>query len=129
MNANSAGSPLKRSPSPPCRSTVPAGPRPAALVPVGGLGVVVLRPGHCARSASSGHPGGDGARGGLLGHAVVADHRVEAAPGVGVLGGVVGLQRGRDAALVLRGKQQQDQPMRTQKPLRVVVVGLEEEQL
>lgn len=42
-------------------------------------------------------------RGGLLGHAVVADHRVEAPPGVGVLGGVVGLQRGRDASLVLQG--------------------------
>ena len=94
---------------------VPLSPRLAALVRVGGLGVVVLRPGHRARTAASGHPGGDGARGGLLGHAVVADHRVEAAPGVGVLGGVVGLQRGRDAALVLRGKQQQDQPMRTQK--------------
>lgn len=47
-------------------------------------------------------PGGDRVRGGLLGHAVVADHRVEAAPGVGVLGGVVRLQRGRDAPLVLR---------------------------
>lgn len=46
-------------------------------------------------------PGGDGVRGGLLGHAVVADHRVEAAPGVGVLGGVVRLQRGWDTPLVL----------------------------
>lgn len=42
-------------------------------------------------------------RGGLLGHAVVADHRVEAPPGVGVLGGVVGLQRSWDASLVLQG--------------------------
>lgn len=42
-------------------------------------------------------------RGGLLGHAVVADHRVEAPPGVGVLRGVVGLQRSRDASLVLQG--------------------------
>lgn len=48
-------------------------------------------------------PGGDRVRGGLLGHAVVADHRVEAAPRVGVLGGVVGLQRRRDAPFVLLG--------------------------
>lgn len=47
-------------------------------------------------------PGGDRVRGGLLGHAVVADHCVEAAPRVGVLSGVVRLQRGRDTPLVLR---------------------------
>lgn len=47
-------------------------------------------------------PGGDRVRGGLLGHAVVADHGVEAASGVGVLSGVVRLQRGRDTPLVLR---------------------------
>ena len=46
-------------------------------------------------------PGGDGVRGGLLGHAVVADHCVETAPGVGVLGGVVGFEGGWDAPLVL----------------------------
>lgn len=46
-------------------------------------------------------PGGDGVRGGLLGHAVVADHCVEATPGVGILSGVVRLQRGRDTPLVL----------------------------
>lgn len=42
-------------------------------------------------------------RGGLLGHAVVADHCVEAAPRVGILGSVVSLKGGWDAALVLRG--------------------------
>lgn len=50
----------------------------------------------------SGQPGGDRVRGGLLGHAVVADHCVEAAPGVGILGSVVGLQGGWDTPLVLR---------------------------
>lgn len=72
---------------------------PSVALAARGLGVVLLprRP--------SGQPGGDGVRGGLLGHAVVADHRVEAAPGVGVLGGVVRLQGGRDAPLVLRGKE------------------------
>lgn len=73
-------------------------PTPSVALAARGLGVVLLprRP--------SGQPGGDGVRGGLLGHAVVADHRVEAAPGVGVLGGVVRLQGGRDAPLVLQGK-------------------------
>lgn len=60
-----------------------------------GFGVVRLPP------CSSGQPGGDGVRGGLLGHAVVADHRVEAAPRVGILGSVVGLQRGWNTPLVL----------------------------
>lgn len=60
----------------------------------GGLSVVLS-------ARSSRQPGGDGVRGGLLGHAVVADHCVEAAPGVGVLSSVVGLQRSWDTALVL----------------------------
>lgn len=42
-------------------------------------------------------------RGGLLGHAVVADHCIETAPGVGILGSVVGLKRGWDTPLVLWG--------------------------
>lgn len=46
-------------------------------------------------------PGGDRVGGGLLGHAVVADHCVEATPGVGVLGSVVGLKRSWDTPLVL----------------------------
>lgn len=50
---------------------------------------------------SSRQPGGDRVRGGLLGHAVVADHCVESAPGVGVLGGVVRFEGGWDAPLVL----------------------------
>lgn len=54
-------------------------------------------------SRPSRQPGGDGVRGGLLGHAVVTDHCVEAAPRVGILGSVVGLQRGWDTPLVLRG--------------------------
>lgn len=58
-----------------------------------GFGVVPARP--------SGQPGGDGVRGGLLGHAVVADHCVETAPRVGILGRVVGLKRGGDTPLVL----------------------------
>ena len=57
---------------------------------------VMLLPRHPSRK-----PGGDRVWGGLLGHAVVADHCVEAAPGVGVLRSVVGLQRGRDTPLVL----------------------------
>lgn len=61
-----------------------------------GLRVVLLP------SRPSRQPGGDGVRGGLLGHAVVADHCVETAPRVGVLGGVVRLQRGWDTPLVLR---------------------------
>lgn len=63
------------------------------------LGVVLL-PRRPARQ-----PGGNGVRGGLLGHAVVADHSVEAAPGVGVLSRIVRLQRGRDTSLVLRGRE------------------------
>lgn len=66
----------------------------------GGFSVMRL-PSRAARQ-----PGGDGVRGGLLGHAVVTDHCVEAAPRVGVLGGVVGLQRGWDTALVLGGEQE-----------------------
>lgn len=58
-------------------------------------------------SCSSRQPRGDGVRGGLLGHAVVADHCVEAAPRVGVLGSVVGLQRGWDAPLMLGGRREQ----------------------
>lgn len=50
---------------------------------------------------SSRQPGGDRVRGGLLGHAVVADHCVETAPRVGILGSVVSLKGGWDAALVL----------------------------
>lgn len=47
-------------------------------------------------------PWWDGAWHGLLSHAaVVADHRVEAATGVSILGGVVGLKGGWDASLVL----------------------------
>lgn len=46
-------------------------------------------------------PRPDGAGSALLGHTVVADDRVEAAPGAGVLGRVVSVQRGRDTALVL----------------------------
>lgn len=63
------------------------------------LGVVRLSP----RPARQ--PGGNGVRGGLLGHAVVADHSVEAAPGGGVLSRIVRLQRGRDTSLVLRGRE------------------------
>lgn len=37
-------------------------------------------------------PGRNGARGGLLGHAVVTDDGVEATAVVGILGSVVGLQ-------------------------------------
>ncbi len=50
---------------------------------------------------SSGKPWRNGAGGGLLGHAVMTDDGVKAAAAVGVLGSVVGLQWGRDAALVL----------------------------
>lgn len=53
-------------------------------------------------------PGGDRVGGGLLGHAVVADHRVEATPWVGVLGGVVGLERSWDTPLVLRARRPVD---------------------
>ena len=60
-----------------------------------GFGVVLLP------SRPSRQPGGDRVRGGLLGHAVVADHCVETAPRVGILGSVVGLQGGWDAPLVL----------------------------
>ncbi len=60
-----------------------------------GFGVVLL-PRH-----PSGQPGGDRVRGGLLGHAVVADHCVEAAPRVGILSSVVRLQRGWNTPLVL----------------------------
>lgn len=49
-------------------------------------------------------PGGDGVRGGLLGHAIVADHCVETAPRVGILGSVVRFQRGWDTPLVLWGR-------------------------
>lgn len=51
--------------------------------------------------ASSREPWGKRARGGLLGHAVVADDGVKAPTAVAVLGSVIGLQRGRDAAFVL----------------------------
>lgn len=70
-----------------------------ALTAARGFGVAPPR--------SSGQPGGDGVRGGLLGHAVVADHRVETTPRVGILGGVVGLEGGWDAALVLQGDNSQ----------------------
>lgn len=50
-------------------------------------------------------PGGNGVRGALLGHAVVADHSVEAAPGVGILSRIVSFQRGRDTPLVLQGRE------------------------
>lgn len=62
----------------------------------GGLGLMVS-----ARCSSQWQPGGDRVRGRLLGHAVVADHGVEAPPGVGVLSRVVGLQGCRDTSLVL----------------------------
>lgn len=42
--------------------------------------------------AASREPGRNGARGGLLGHAVVTDDGVKATAVVGVLGGVVGLK-------------------------------------
>lgn len=70
----------------------------SVAVAAGRLGVVLLPP------RPSRQPGGDRVRGGLLGHAVMADHCVEAAPGVGVLSGVVRLQRGRDTPLVLQGR-------------------------
>lgn len=38
------------------------------------------------------NPGGNRARGGLFGHAVVADDGVEATAAVGILGSVVSLQ-------------------------------------
>lgn len=53
---------------------------------------------------ASREPWRDRTGGGLLGHAVVADDGVEAPAAVGVLGRVVGLQRGRDAAIVLLRK-------------------------
>lgn len=57
------------------------------------------------RGSAPWHPGGHGARAGLLGHAVVADDCVEAPSRVGILGIVVCLQRSWDAALMLlRGK-------------------------
>lgn len=61
-----------------------------------GFGIMRLPP------RASRQPGGDRVRGGLLGHAVVTDHCVETASWVGVLGGIVGLQRGWDTTLVLR---------------------------
>lgn len=63
--------------------------------------VALAARGFLLRPRSSWQPGGDRVRGGLLGHAVVADHRVEAASGVGILGSVVSLQRGRNTSLVL----------------------------
>lgn len=63
------------------------------------LGVVLLSP--CPNR----QPGGNGVRSGLLGHAIVADHSVEAAPGVGVLSRIVRLQRCRDTPLVLRTRE------------------------
>ncbi len=68
-----------------------------------GFSVVLLPP------RPSRQPGGDRVRGGLLGHAVVADHCVETAPRVGVLGSVVGLQRGWDTPLVLGGRKEGEQ--------------------
>lgn len=78
-----------------CVSDVSARANSVALS-AGRLGVVIA-----TRCSPEGQPGGDRVRGGLLGHAVVADHCVEAAPGVGVLGGIVGLEGCWDTPLVL----------------------------
>lgn len=67
---------------------------------LGSLAVCVGRLG-IVRGTARGHPRGDGAGAGLLGHAVVADDCVETPPRVGILGVVVRLQRSWDAALML----------------------------
>lgn len=68
---------------------------------LGSLGFVVYR--------SWRQPGRYSPGAGLLGHAVVADDSVEPAPGIGILCGIVRIQRGRDAPLVLeRGRKQEN---------------------
>jgi len=69
-------------------------------------------------------PGGDRVRGGLLGHAVVADNCVESAPRVGILGGVIGLKRGWDTSLVLwRSKKRSEVNVLVISLLNMLLVG------